>query len=138
MEEKRMLDLGTIMRLMNCFPGSLMNDRAVFIACKRAGTHTYICLDACKDEMDIKCRVLEWLSRSACKTLVYDSERFNRKFWAFMREGINKYLGTNFSHDDMMEIYTYIGNAVNHKKTIRFIDSGYDMAVLTKKDGETE
>ncbi len=127
-----MLDFGMVVRLMECFPGSIINDRGTFVAVKRAGTHTYIVLSGCETEMDIKCRVLEWLSRSACKTLVYDSERHNRKFWAFMREGINKYLGTSFSHDDMMEIYTYLGNCINHEKTIRFIESGYDMTILER------
>lgn len=128
-----MIDLEMIMRLMYCFPGSLMNDRGVFSAYPKAGHQTYICLNRCKNEMDIKCSVLEWLSRSACKSLHYHSERHNRKYWTFMREGINKYLGTNFSHDDMMEIYTYLGNAINHAKTIRFIESGYDMKVLEER-----
>lgn len=128
-----MIDFDMIMRLMYCFPGSLMNDRGVFVADKKKANHTYICLDVCENEMDIKCRVLEWLSRSACKSLAYDSDYHNKKFWTFMREGINKYLGTNFSHDDMMEIYTYLGNEINHAKTIRFIESGYDMKVLEEK-----
>ena len=125
-----MIDLCTIKQLMSCFPGSFINDRCTFIAVKKASAHTYICLSASENEMELKCRVLEWLSRSACKTLVYDSDRHNRKLWTFMREGINKYLGTSFSHDDMMEIYTYLGNCINRPKTIRFIESGYDLAVL--------
>ncbi len=30
----------------------------------------------------------------------------------------------------MKIIYTYLGNACNHAKTIRFIESGYDLEVL--------
>lgn len=128
-----MLDFGIVVRLMECFPGSIINDRGTFVAYTKAPHQTYIILSGSENEMDIKCRVLEWLSRSACKSLHYDSERHNRKYWTFMREGINKYLGTNFSHDDMMEIYTYLGNAINHAKTIRFIESGYDLSILEEK-----
>lgn len=47
-----------------------------------------------------------------------------------MRNGINSFLDTDFSEDEMMEIYTYLGNACNHRKTIKFIKSGYDFKVL--------
>lgn len=30
----------------------------------------------------------------------------------------------------MEKIYTYLGNACNHKKTLKFIESGYDMSIL--------
>lgn len=36
----------------------------------------------------------------------------------------------NFTEDEMMEIYTYIGNACNHQRTIKFVESGYDLKVL--------
>ena len=52
-----------------------------------------------------------------------------------MLDGINMFLHTDFSFDDMEIIYTYLGNACNHKKTIRFIESGYDMHVLTERVG---
>ena len=40
---------------------------------------------------------------------------------------------TNFSRDDIRIIYTKLGNRVNHKLTLDFIRSGYDMAVLEKE-----
>ena len=52
----------------------------------------------------------------------------------FFLNGINDYLDTRFSVEDMREIYTHLGNACNHQKTIRFIESGYDMAVLEEQD----
>ena len=58
-----------------------------------------------------------------------------------MLDGINNYMDTDFTEDEMMEIYTYLGNACNHKKTIRFIESGYNMEVLKlgkeQLDGES-
>ena len=46
---------------------------------------------------------------------------------------VNRYLGTDFSEDDMDLIYTYLGNECNHEKTVRFIKSGYDMEILNNE-----
>ena len=54
----------------------------------------------------------------------------NKNYQRFMLDGINKYLGTNFSHDDIDEVYTYLGNRCNHAKTLLFIESGYDVRIL--------
>ena len=37
---------------------------------------------------------------------------------------------TDFSEEDMEQIYIYLGNRCNHAKTLKFIASGYDMSVL--------
>ena len=44
-----------------------------------------------------------------------------------LEEKINN---NDFTEDEMMEIYTYIGNACNHQRTIKFVESGYDLKVL--------
>lgn len=115
-------------RLIFCFQGSFVNNNNEFIAHRRA--NTYFILENCKDELDIKCKVLEWLSRGAYKQNPYLSESRNNRFHKFMLNGINEFLDTEFTEEDIEIIYTYLGNAVNHEKTIRFIESGYDMAVL--------
>ena len=33
---------------------------------------------------------------------------------------------------DIEEIYTYLGNAIKHQKTIEFIESGYDMTFFNQ------
>ncbi len=117
-----------IIRLMNCFPHSIINQNGEFIA--HIKSNTYFILRDCKTELDVKCRVLEWLSRSAYKTQPYQRKDKNDEFHRFMRGGINEFLGVDFSESDMETIYTYLGNACNHKRTIRFVESGYDMKVL--------
>ena len=57
----------------------------------------------------------------------------NQKYRNRMLDGINAYMGTEFSRDEMLEIYTYLGNACDHEKTIRFIQSDYDFSVLTTR-----
>lgn len=117
-----------IERLMWCFPRSFVNASNEFIAHRRA--NEYFRLDNCKNEIDVKCKVLEWFSRGAYKTEPYYSYYKNNEFHEFMLSGINEFLDTEFTEEDMEVIYTYLGNACNHEKTIRFIESGYDMTVL--------
>lgn len=121
------------LRLLADFDGSFFNERDEFIAHRYS--NTYFIFANCETELDVKCKVLEWLSRSAHKGIPYSQEWRNKKFRKFMLDGINMFLHTDFSFDDMEQIYTYLGNACNHKKTIRFIESGYDMQVLTERVG---
>ncbi|ODA08259.1 hypothetical protein [Paenibacillus polymyxa] len=86
----------------------------------------YLLLGDVETELDIKRKVLAWLSRPSCKGV---SKYWQKRFRAI----INGYLGTNFTVDDMEEIYTYLGNDCNRNKTIRFIESGYDLSVLKSK-----
>ena len=47
-----------------------------------------------------------------------------------MRNGVNDFLDTRFSEQDMSDIYDALGNAIDHQKTIRFVESGYDFKQL--------
>lgn len=121
------------LRLLWDFRDSFFNERDEFIAHRYS--NTYFIFGNCKTELDVKCKVLEWLSRPAYKGTPYSQEWRNKKFRKFMLDGINMFLHTDFSFDDMEIIYTYLGNCCDHKKTIRFVESGYDMSVL-KQIGE--
>lgn len=118
----------TELKLLKSFPKSFINCHGEFIAHERA--NEYFILKNCKDDLDIKCKVLEWLSRAAYKTEPYRALNKNNAFHTFMLSGINDFLETEFTSKDMDLIYTYLGNAVNHELTVKFIQSGYDMTVL--------
>lgn len=76
-----------------------------------------------KTPLDLKCKVVEWLSRPACKGVSnYWQKRIRLIF--------NDYLGTDFNRDEMERIYAYLGNALKHESTINFIESGYDLDTL--------
>lgn len=120
----------TEIRLLNSFPKSFVNEYGEFIAHGKA--NEYFILKGCACDLDIKCKVLEWLSRAAYKTEPYKSRKSNEAFHDFMLSGINKFLGTKFTQEEMRGIYTKLGNCANHNKTIVFIESGYDFAVLGK------
>lgn len=122
----------TAMRLLRCFPGSFINGPGEFIAHSKG--NQYFSLAMCRTERDVKCKVLEWLSRGACKTQPWKTERRNQEFHEFMRNGINEFLETEFSEDDMWVIYDILGNRVRHELTIEFIESGYNMGLLKRQE----
>lgn len=126
------MDWELITRLMKCFPSSFINHNGEFIA--HAKSNTYFILRDCKTELDVKCKVLEWLSRAAYKTEPYRRRDKNDEFHKFMRGGIIDFLGVHFSESDMETIYTYLGNACNHEKTVAFVMSGYDMEIFESED----
>ena len=49
-----------------------------------------------------------------------------------MLNGINKFLGTDFTEGDISIIYQKLGNRVNHNLTVEFVNSGYDLRILEK------
>jgi hypothetical protein len=123
-----MVDSLVTRKLARAFPNSFINTALEFIAHKEA--NEYFRLEDCENEFDVKCKVLEWLSRGAHKTCPFHSNIKNERFHNFMLNGINDFLGTDFTEDDMEIIYTYLGNRCNHERTVKFVNSGYDMEVL--------
>ena len=117
----------TAIKLMRCFPGSFINQNGEFIA--HGKSNTYLDLQSCHTLQDLQCKILEWLSRAAFKTAPYRSEMTNQKFHRLMLAGINEFLGTNFTKNDMELIYTHLGNGIQHDLTVEFVESGYDMEI---------
>lgn len=128
-------DFEKIQKLMLCFPKSYINHEGEFIAHEYA--NEYFILRNCETELDIKCKVIEWFSRSY-KNRPYRTPERLVAYREFMRNGINKYLGTDFTKDDLRTIYTHLGNACNHEKTVKFIESGYDMQVIFERREKCE
>lgn len=105
--------------LVESFPGSFINNSYEFIL----GSIGFS-LRGCWHQEDIDCKVLEWLSGAASKD-------------CYILQGINKYLCvTDFSKDEMREIYSHLGNACNRQKALEFIKSNYDMNVLKRAEKE--
>lgn len=123
-----------LLRLMNCFPQSFITLHEEFIAHPEA--NEYFILGDIKNGIELEYKTLEWLSRAACKTEPFKSKKKNNEFNSFMLSGINRFLNTNFTKDDMMTIYTYLGNNIRRPLTEEFVVSGYDMEILRRKDNE--
>ena len=123
-----MVDSLVTRKLGRAFPNSFINTNLEFIAHKEA--NEYFRLDECNNEFDIKCKVLEWLSRGAYKTCPFNTNLKNEKFHNFMLNCINDFLGTDFATEDMAIIYQKLGNRVCHSLTEEFVNSGYDIKLL--------
>lgn len=118
-------------RFTAAFPKFFINHNLEVIVHPRR--NTYFLLTDVHTETDLIAKILEWLSREASKSVFKESQKYHL-------DGINAFLGTSFSQDDMIQIYTYLGNRCNHGRTLRFIESGYDLSVLTKEaaDGRSD
>ena len=51
---------------------------------------------------------------------------------------VNQYLQTNFSDDDMLDIYQYLGNGIRHKFTKEFVEGGYDLKLIKEAQDERD
>lgn len=120
-------------QLAACFPGSFINKNGEFIAHKKS--NTYLIFDKCQNLQDLAVAVIEWFSRAAYKTAPYHSDAANEKFNRFMLAGINKFLGTDFTPDDMELIYIHLGNGVNHSLAVQFVESNCNMEILRTLEG---
>ena len=92
----------------------------------------YFRTEDCNSKMDIKCKVLAWWSRAAFKEEPAGRQA-SEVIQDYVRRGINEYLGTNFSREDMELIYIYLGNDINRKLCEEFIKSKYDLSLLEKR-----
>lgn len=110
-------------RFCAAFPKFYINHNLEVIVHPRR--NTYFLLKGVETEGDLVAKILEWLSREAAKSVSKESQRYHLN-------GINAFIGTNFTQEEMMQIYTYLGNSCNHRKTLVFILSGYDLNVLTR------
>lgn len=114
--------------LLAAFPGSFINPQDEFIA--RPRTNQYIIFGDCGAPEDVEAKVLEWFSRPAYKTEPYSQAWRNRKFHEFMLAGVNAFLDTNFTEEDMAVIYGRLGNRIRHDLTMEFIAHDMDIGWL--------
>ena len=123
--------------LFGAFPDAIMNRNLEFVADPNRRVNSYFRLDNCETRTDAICKVLEYLSREAFKSQHFNVNWRNEQVHDYHLQGINRFCGTNFTKEDIELIYAYLGNECNRKKTLAFIDSGYDLAVLgERREGE--
>lgn len=126
--------LDEIFNVMKCFPGSFIN-RCGEVTLSKKG-NVYFTARKCKTQKDILCELLEWCSRPIAKGEPYRQEKRNKEWREALLSGYNKYLGTQFTQEDMYWIYDKLGNGVDHDLTLKFIASGYDLNLVYPERGE--
>jgi hypothetical protein len=88
--------------------------------------NVYFRIDNINSDLEFDCKILEFVSRVSCKHHI--------KYWrSYFRRGMNSYFKINWSEEEMMKIYTYLGNGVNRTLCIEFIKSNYDLDILRKQ-----
>lgn len=140
-------------RMASVFEDSFVNDQNEFIALlnyypsdelsyyelmqlKRKGAkpilvNEYFNLEDCYNELDLKKKILAWLSRDCCKSQY--SNTYDNYIHEYFRDRCNELLGVNFDEDDWGKIYCYLGNAINDDLSVKFIESHYDLNILKDK-----
>lgn len=111
-------------KIQAAFPQSFVNMQNELVFSLR--TDSGFSLKDVTNETQLKAKILEWLTRTAIKAVSPKERKLHF-------EGINKLLGTNFTLEEMTDIYTYLGNGINHDLCVKFVESGYDMTMIQKK-----
>lgn len=111
-----------IFQLMQLFPGSFINHNMELVLSPKY--NVYFRLDNVRTPEELKCKVIEYLSRPSCKVIQTRDQKL-------FRERVNSFLGTAFGEEEMVAIYTYLGNSCNREKTLAFIRSGFNLAALS-------
>lgn len=125
-----------VQKLSEIFDGSFINDHLEFIAVlnfRNCFANQYFIVYDCETAIDVKCKVLEWFSRACFKTSI-GGAKVDSAFHKYMRDCVNNYFGTHFTDKDFEDIYVYLGNNINRKRTIEFIKSNFDFRVLTGRE----
>lgn len=105
-------------------PKSYLNHNLEMIV--EPNNNIYFRMEDVETEMQLKVKVLSWLSRPSCKGV--------SSYWQYrVRNILNEYLGTHFDQEHMEHVYTRLGNDCNRTLCIQFIESEYDMSLLEYK-----
>ena len=115
-------------KLMKLFDGSFINSHNELILIPK--TNLYFRLEDIETLLDLKCKVIAWCSRHACKTPYCRVQWRNEKYQAEVRMRINNFLGVDFNADEWMLIYTYLGNDIKRKLCEKFVESGFNLEVI--------
>lgn len=128
-----------VQRLKACFPKGYISYNNEFIA-DRAANRQYggVCfsMKACFTEEDVTCAVIETLSYDCCKSQPYKEKAANADFRSYMISGTNSFLGVNFAEAEYLLIYTWLGNRADRQLTLDFVESGYNLQILTASKQE--
>ena len=120
--------MGEIQGIMKHFKNSYINNNLEVILLPK--TNGYFAIKNCRNEVDIKCKILENISRDCFKTQHYSKLKDNKKMWQENLIALNNALKTDFSQQDIELIYNKLGNGINHKLTKKFVESDFNMEVL--------
>lgn len=123
MRDKAVYFAEYVTKALRVFPCSFINANEEIIL--EPTNNVYFRLEEVTSELDFKCKMFAWVSRPIAKGL--------GKHWSKrVLKSFNDFMGTEFTKDDMYAIYDRLGNDINRKLTIAFIESNFDMKLLER------
>ena len=102
---------------------------------KTVEVNSWFRLENEKNDLELKCKVLEYFSRPAFKGFTFANQHYKQRqigeeIYKYHLDGINDFLGTDFCVDDIELIYSKLGCGIRRLLCIKFIESGFNMSVL--------
>lgn len=110
------------------FPKSFINDCGELILVPK--TNLYFKANNIGSIKELRCKIVEWCSRDACKSTPFYHTKRNKEYQEFVRDRINEFLGIDFSEGEWLLVYTYLGNNINRPLCEKFIESDYDLKII--------
>lgn len=132
--------LESVQKALKCLHGSFINHNNEIILIPKFNVYTL--LDDVETDNDFKAKLCEWFSRDCCCALRYSQNKRLERYYQENIEAFNFICGTNFTKEQVEQIYTKLGNGIKHELTKKFVKSGFDLSVIadhtTEKGGEEE
>lgn len=115
--------MGLFSEFMSCFPmfQCYINKHRECIINPKHNIYLSLVDVYCRNDLENK--VISWLSRPSYKGMP-------KKIAEHCLSGLNKFLGTSFSKDEIMKVYTAFGNDANSLWRMKFVNSRFDMKVI--------
>lgn len=110
------------------FPKSFINDCGELILVPK--TNLYFKVSNIGSIKELRCKIVEWCSRDACKSTPFYHTKRNKEYQEFVRDRINEFLGVDFSEEEWLLVYTYLGNKINRPLCEKFVESDYDKKII--------
>ena len=129
--------LESVQKALKRLHGSFINHNNEIILIPKF--NVYILLDDVETDNDFKVKLCEWFSRDCCCALRYSQNKRLERYYQENIEAFNFICGTNFTKEQVEQIYTKLGNGIKHELTKKFVKSGFDLSVIadhtTEKGG---
>lgn len=121
-----------IQKMLEVFPrSSYKEEKRLFKIKKNNHTEIAVIYINKKDTLKIiKARLIERLVPVIVNYNGYSAKWRNDDVKEEIKQGLNNFLGTNFTYEDFRLINQSLGNGINRRLTIKFVCSDCDLNIL--------
>lgn len=123
--------LESVQKALKHLHGSFINHKNEIILIPKFNVYTL--LDDVETDDDFKVKLCEWFSRECCCSLRYSQYKRLERYYQENTDAFNLICGTNFTTEQMEQIYTKLGNGIKHELAKKFVKSGFDLSVIADR-----